>query len=82
MEILAGLPLRTQLIVRGTLFRVLQNLVSLPDFLELCFCVGFLADIGVVFTRQLAVSALDFILCGVFLDAHDLVVILVFHRIS
>jgi hypothetical protein len=55
MEILSGLPLRTQLIVSGAFFRVFQNFVGLTDFLEFCFGVSLFTDIRMVFAGQLAV---------------------------
>ena len=69
IEVLAGLPVRAQLVVGRAFFRVLEYLVGLADFLEACLGVCLLADIGMVFARQLAIGTLDFILAGSAFDS-------------
>jgi hypothetical protein len=79
MKLLACLPVGTELVIGGTLLRVLQHLIGLTHFLEARLRIRLLADIRVIFTRKLAIGALDSILGGVTLDPDDLVVIPVFH---
>ena len=69
----------TQLIVGGTLLRIAQRLVGLVDRLELFLGAGFLADIGMEFSRQPAVGGLDLRLACARLQAERLVVILEVH---
>jgi hypothetical protein len=78
-EILAGAML-PEMIVGGSLLGILQHFIGFPDFLEAGFRVLFLADIRVVFARQLAVGLLDLRLGCITRDAHDLVIILELHR--
>ena len=80
MEVLTGLIVGAELIVGGTLFRVLEDLVGLADFFEARLGVLLLAHIGMIFSRQLAVGAFDFILRCVAFQAHDFVIIFKFHR--
>ena len=79
VEVLARFPLRPKLVIGGAFLRIFQYLVGFTQFLELCLCFRFLADIRVELTCQLAVGALDLVLGGVTLDAHDVVVIFEFH---
>ena len=58
-EFLAGPPVAAQLVVSGALFGVAQHLVGLGDLLEPLLGACFLADIGVIFTRQPAVGFFD-----------------------
>src|SRR5271155_2842149 len=53
-EIVAGTML-SELIVGGPLLGILQHFIGFADFLEARFSILFLADIRVVFARQLAV---------------------------
>ena len=78
-EVLAGLPVRAELIVGGALVGLAQDLVGLADFLELAFGAGILVHVGMEFARQLAVRALDLVLGRGPLDPEYLVVVLVFH---
>ena len=80
-EILAGFPVGAELVIGGALFGVFQNLVGFAKLLEACFGIFFLADVGVVFARQLAVRALDVVRRRVARQPHDLVVVLEFHEI-
>src|SRR5581483_8580651 len=58
-ELLPGLPVAAELIVRGTLLRVFQYFVGLLHFLELLLGVFLLADIRMIFTGETAVGLLD-----------------------
>ena len=78
-EFLPGLPVRPQLIVSRSFFRIFQHLVGFAQFLEARLGIGILADIGVVFTRQFSVGALDLVLGRVALDPHGPVIVFVFH---
>ena len=78
-EILPLLPVGAELVVGGALFRILQNLVGLTQFLEFRLGARLLVDIGVKRARQLAIGALDVVLRGVALNAEDLVVVPIFH---
>ena len=69
LEVLPRLPVGAKLVVGGALFRVLQYRIGLSQFLETKFRIGCLADIWMIFARQLAVGAFDFILAGASLDA-------------
>jgi hypothetical protein len=60
-EVLPGLVVGAQLVVGGALFRVAQHLVGFGDFLEARLGVFFLADVRVVFARQLAVGFFDLV---------------------
>src|SRR5579863_7513470 len=58
-ELLTGLPVAAQLIVGGTLLRVLQDLVGFLHFLELLLGILLLADVRMVFAGKTAVGLLD-----------------------
>jgi hypothetical protein len=79
-EFLPGLPVRAQPVIGRALFRVAQHLVGFGNLLEARLGVLFLADVGVVFARQLAVGFFDLVGRGVALHTHGLVVVLVFHE--
>ena len=79
VKFLVRFPVCAELVVRDPFFRVFEHFVRFAQFLETCFSLRFLADIGMIFSRQFPVCALDFILGSVSCDAHDFVVILVFH---
>src|SRR5690606_27105844 len=66
----------------GPLLRVAQHLVGFADLLEALLCVGLLADVRVELARKAAVGPLDLVLRVVAGDAHELVVVLVFHHPS
>src|SRR5262249_19588138 len=55
LEVLTLLPVRTELIVRGALLRVLQDFICFADFLEARFGVLLLADVGVILAREFAI---------------------------
>ena len=78
-EILAGFPVAAELVVGRAFFEILQYGIGLAQLLEADFSIRIFADIGMIFARQRAVGALDFILAGVARHAHDLVVVLEFH---
>ncbi len=78
-EVLALLPVGAELIVGGALLGVFQDLVGLAGVLELGLGAGLLVHVRMKRARHLAVGALDVVLRGVFLDAEDFVVVLVFH---
>ena len=81
-EVLARLPVGAQLVIGGALLRILEHLVGLADLLETRLGVRLLADVGMVFPRQLAVGPLYLVLGGVAAHPHDFVVIFEFHVIS
>ena len=81
-EFLALLPVVTQLIIGGALFRVAQRGVGLADFLELRLSRRILVDIGVVLAGELAVGALDLVLRRAFLEAQNPVVVFELHEVS
>ena len=68
-----------QLVVPGALFRVLEDLVGLAELLEAVLGIALLADVGMVFPRQLAVTGLDLLLVGRVGHAEDPVVVLEVH---
>src|SRR5690606_37844914 len=57
-ELLAGTDL-SELVVGGTLLRVLERAVGLRDLLELLLGVGLLGDIGMVLAREPAIGLGD-----------------------
>ena len=61
------------------LFRVLENLIGLADFLEARFGVGFLVQVRMELARELAMGGLDLRLGRRSRNAHDGVIVLVFH---
>ncbi len=61
LEIAAGLPIGTELVVCLALLRVLEDLVGLFHLLEARLGVRLLADIGMIFSGQLAIGPLDLI---------------------
>ncbi len=63
-EIFTGFPVGAQSVVSGSFLRILEHFVSLAQFLEFCLGILFLADIGMVFARQFAIGAFDFVLSG------------------
>ena len=79
MELLAAPVALADVVVRGALLRVVQRFVGLRHFLEACLGVGLLADVGMVFARQLAIGALDLVLGGVALHTEGGVVVLELH---
>jgi len=79
---LARLPLAPQLVVGRALLGVTQHLIRFLHFLEARFGVRFLADIGVVLTREAPIRSLDLVRGGGALDAQDLVVVPEFHASS
>src|SRR5690606_18970194 len=78
-ELLAGAPILPERVVRGALLGIAQDLVGFAQLLEALFGVRLLADVRMVFASETAVRALDLVLRRVPVDAHDLVVVLVFH---
>jgi len=68
-----------QFVVFGALVGIAQRFVGLAGFLELVLGVLFLADVGVIFTRKLAVGGLDRLLVRRRLDAQNLVVVFEIH---
>jgi hypothetical protein len=75
-------PVGAEAIVSLALVVVLQHFVGFVDFLELFFRARRRVDIGMVLTRQLAVSLLDVARVGATGNAQNLIIILVFHVIS
>ena len=78
LEVLAG-SMVTELVVRRTLFRILQRGIGLGHFLEPGLAIRIARDIRVVLVRELAVGLLDVRGLGVARDTEDLVVILELH---
>src|ERR1022692_239449 len=78
-ELLAGTRTRSELIVRGALFRAAKHLIRFADFLEASFGVLFLADVRMVFARNVAIRLLDLRIGGIPRHAHHFVIILEFH---
>jgi len=61
-------------VVHSSSLRILQQLISVDDFLE--FFLGswvLLVSIGVVFFRSLFESLFDLLLCGIFRNAQDFI---------
>ena len=81
-EILSRLPVGAELVIGRAFFRIFQRLIGFTDFLEFLLSIRLLAHIGMIFTRQLAVSPLDFILGGVLVHPHYFVIIFIFHSRS
>jgi hypothetical protein len=73
-------PQLLELVVFSPFGRVFQHLKGFAQPLELLLGAGFLADIRMVFPRQLAISLFDFIGRRVFCDPENFVVVLLFHR--
>src|SRR6202008_3344743 len=63
-ELLPGLPVAPELIVRGALLRIPEHLVRLLHFLEALLGVLLLADVRVEFARQPPVGRLQFLGSG------------------
>jgi len=77
------LPLRTELVVLLTLFRVRKHLVGFVDFLELFFRFGLAGvHVRVILARQTPVGGLDIRFLGRFIQTKRFVIILVFHTIT
>src|SRR6185503_14742719 len=77
-EILAGLPVRAELVVGLALLRVGQDLVGLVGLLEPVLGALRLVLVRMVLARELSVRALDVLRGSVAADTEDPVVILVF----
>ena len=82
VKVLTGLPARPQPIVGGAFLGVLQHLVGLVDLLHALRCIPFLADVGMILARELAVSSLDLALGGRARDAQGLVIVFKLHVLS
>src|SRR5688572_10454987 len=80
LKVLSCFPVFAELIVRGPLFRILQDLVRFLHFLESRFGVFLLADIRVIFASQASVGALDIVLRCIAGDSENFVIVLEFHR--
>src|SRR5690606_21347510 len=76
----AGRNAGGEIIVGLAFFLVAQDIVGFVDVAHARFGIAFLADIGMVFASQLAVSAADVVLRGVALDAQRAVVVLELHN--
>ena len=74
---MAVLAVFAQVVVFGALVGAFQRFIGFRRVLEFLFGVFFLADIGVVFTSQLAKSLFDLLRTGFFVDPQNLVVILI-----
>ncbi len=68
-----------QVVIGGALFRIGQHGVGFVHFGHAIGRVGFLADVGMVFARELAIRFLDLVRSGVLVDAEYLVIVLEFH---
>ena len=77
-ELLAGLA-RAERIVGRAFLGVAQHLVGFADLLEPRLGVLLFADVGVVLAREAAIRALDVVGRRIAGDAHDRVVVFVFH---
>jgi hypothetical protein len=78
-EALPGLMALADGVVGGAPFGVGQNGIGFVDLAHARRGVGFLADVGVVLARQLAVGLADFLGAGVAGDTQHLVVVLELH---
>ncbi|MCY1177584.1 hypothetical protein D9M73_178980 [compost metagenome] len=80
LEWLAMLAITAQIVVFGALVGAFQRFIGFRGVLELGLGVLFLADIGVVFARQLAIGGLDrLVVCGR-LHTENLVIVFEVHR--
>ena len=77
-EVLAGLACAERVVGRA-LLGIPQHFIGLADFLEPRLGVLLFADVGMKLTREPAIGALDVVGRRFAADAHDLVVVLVFH---
>ena len=77
-EFLPGL-VAAELVVSRALFRILEGLVGLGNFLELGFAFRIFRHVGMVFVRELAIRALDVGQRSAALEPENAIVILVFH---
>ncbi|CPJ87396.1 Uncharacterised protein [Bordetella pertussis] len=68
-----------QVVVGLPLLLVAQHVVGFVDVAHARFRVAFLADVRMVFARQLAIGAPDLVFGGVALHAENLVVVLELH---
>ena len=67
-----------ELVILGSLLRVLQDLVGLADFLELFRSVRRMVQIRMVLLRKRPVGVLNLVLGGVFVHTEDFVVVFLF----
>src|ERR1700733_1709943 len=78
LKILSGL-MRAELVVGRPLFRILEGLICLGDFLEFFFRPGFLGNVGMVFARQTPIGLLDRFIARAAFESEDGVIVFVFH---
>ncbi|MNF99709.1 hypothetical protein D3C84_826200 [compost metagenome] len=77
---MAMLAIAAQVIVFGALVGAFQCFIGFRSILELRLGILFLADVGVVFARQLAIGGLDrLVVCGR-LHTENLVIVFEVHR--
>ena len=79
LKTLLGIPIRTQLVVSGTFFRILENLVGLTQILEFLLSIRFLADIRMILSGQFSIGTFDLILGGFAIHTQNCVIVLIFH---
>ncbi len=81
VEILATLVTTADVVIGGPALRIAECLVGLGHLFEAGFGVGLLADIGMIFARQLAVGAFDVVLRRCLVDTEGGVIVLEFHSV-
>ena len=68
------------MVIGGPLFSITQHFVRFVNFFEPGFGLGVaLVNVGVVFAGQFAVGGFYFFFGGVFINAQNFIIILVFH---
>ncbi|MNY24480.1 hypothetical protein D3C86_1581980 [compost metagenome] len=77
---MAVLAVFAQIVVFGAFVGAFQRFIGFRRILEFGFGVLFLADIGVVFARQLAISRLDRLIVRSRFHTENLVIIFEVHR--
>src|ERR1035437_1957867 len=80
-KFLPTLPVGAELIVSGALLGILEHFIGFADLFETGLGIGHLAHVGMKLARQLPVRALDLVLRGAALEAHDFVIVFEFHLI-
>ena len=79
-ECLSGLPFTAELVIRGPLLGILQNLVGFLDLLELLFRFGLFADVRVELAREAPVRFLDLVRSRGSGHAQNFVIVPIFHE--
>src|SRR6478752_1353031 len=79
LKILAVVPLAAQTVIGCAFLRILEDLIGLAQFLETVLPIGLLADVRMIFARELAIRAPDLVLRRGAWQSENLVVVPVFH---